>query len=115
VTRDEATSRLDSASEWLEGLGATHPGAAAAKRAIASFLGSFVSGALNTPEDDEELIQMLISEGKIYLPPSTSKRQVREFEDAVASAVVASRKGPWPAVTISDVTSINLERQPGQP
>ncbi|MBV8148968.1 MAG: hypothetical protein JO092_07740, partial [Candidatus Eremiobacteraeota bacterium] len=93
MTRDLAKSRLDAASQWLDGAGSTHPGAAAAKRAIASFLGSFASGALNAPQDDAELTRMIVTEGRLYLPRTTSKRQAREFEDAVSSAIVAARKG----------------------
>jgi hypothetical protein len=105
VTREQATSRLNTAIQWLEGPGSEHPGATAAKRAMASFLGSFASGALHTPEDEEELGQMIVSEGRLYLESGAASlnRQIRQLEDAIASAIVAARKGPWPTATISDL------------
>jgi hypothetical protein len=104
LTRDQTKARLDAASQWLDGPGAAHPAAAIAKRAIASFLGSFSSGALSTPEDEDELVQMIVWEGRLYLETGAASlnRRTRHLEDAVASAVVAARKGPWPTSTISD-------------
>ena len=104
MTRDQAILLLDLASQWLEGPGSTHPGATVARRAITSFLGSFASGALNTPEDEDELVRMIVFEGHLYLEPSASqKRQTKQLADAIDSAIIAARKGP--TVTLSDVAS----------
>jgi hypothetical protein len=107
LTRDQTKSRLSAASQWLDGPGSELPGAAAAKRAITSFLAPFTAGALNTPADEDELVETIVSEGRFHLAPSaTLKRQTKELEEAVNAAIVAARKEPWPTVTMSDAASV---------
>jgi hypothetical protein len=96
VTRDQAKSLLVEARQWLDGAGTELSGAEAAKLAITSLLMPFTAGALGTPEDEHEIVEMIVREAHFRMDPATPKRQRREVEDAVASAIAVALKNHEP-------------------
>jgi hypothetical protein len=93
VTRDQTKRMIDVAHRWLDGPGATLPGAASAKRAISSLNAPFTAGAFHAPEDEQELVDMILFEGQLHRDPALSeKRYMRVLSDAVEAAIAAAMR-----------------------
>jgi hypothetical protein len=91
VTKDHAESVLAGANRWLEGAGASLSGAVPAKQAIASLLETFSSGSANTPQNEHELVKMIVWEGRLFYDPTAPlMRQSKQLADAVGAAIDAA-------------------------
>jgi hypothetical protein len=86
LTRDQTEELLFAAHQWLDSPGALLPGAAVAKRAIVSLFASFSAGAIATPENEEELVDMIVWEGRLHCDATASDRRYVTFLPAIAWA-----------------------------
>lgn len=88
MTTEEVTTILVRANTWLSGPGANLPGAAAARHGIANLAAPQAHHQLPSPNDNNELIERVISEGEFLRNPSVpNATHVDELRAAVTAAI----------------------------